>query len=86
MNSCKLSLAVCSLAVFLVPHAVAQSAQPLTAPATAIPPAGARSQSPSGQSGTAEDFPCRENAFGSTPETRGKLVTPPTAIHKVQPK
>jgi TonB family protein len=86
MNSCKLSLAVCSLSAFLALHAVAQSAQPLTAPANAIPSAGARLQSPSGQSETAEDFPRCENAFGSTPETRGKLVTPPTVIHKVQPK
>ena len=86
MNSCKLSLAVCSLSAFLALDAVAQSAQPLTARANAIRSAGARSQSPSGQSGTAVDFPCRENAFGSTPETRGKLVTMPTAIHKVQPK
>jgi len=39
-----------------------------------------------GQSGTAEVSPRCENAFGSTPETRGKLGTPPTAIHEVQPK
>jgi TonB family protein len=40
-----------------------------------------------GQRGkTPEAFPCRENAFGSTPETYGKLVTPPAAVHRVKPK
>ncbi len=86
MNARKLTLVVCSLAVFLALHVVAQSAQPPTALANAIPSAGGSSQSPAGQSGTTEDFPRCENAFGSTPETRGKLVTMPTAIHKVQPK
>jgi TonB family protein len=36
------------------------------------------------QSGTAEDYPCP--LFGSTPETRGKLVTLPKTIHKVEPQ
>jgi len=85
MNSCKLGVAFFLLSAFLALDAVAQSARPLAPPTNATPSAGVPSQSPLGPGGTADSPRC-ENAFGSTPETRGKLVTPPTAIHKVQPK
>jgi protein TonB len=43
-------------------------------------PAGAQTSG----AGTAAEPPCP--LFGSTPETHGKLVTPPTILHKPQPK
>ena len=41
-------------------------------------------QSPSSQTGTATTPPCP--LFGSTPETRGKLVTPAAVLRHVRPK
>jgi protein TonB len=41
-------------------------------------------QGPSNQTGTATTTPCPY--FGSTPETRGKLVTPTAVLHQVPPK
>ena len=44
----------------------------------------ATAQGPSGQTATATEIPCPY--FGSTPETRGKLVTPSALLHEVHPK
>jgi len=48
-------------------------------------PFGAAAQSTGAPAGQVVDLPC-ENTFGSTPETYGKLVTPPTVVHRVVPQ